>query len=194
MPLALEVLLVNKEKEKKKKRKKDERIVFILYFSLIFIINHFLKGVKVSHFSPQSQGSRSFQSHILKGTGGFKTHLKCSLLIRGSSHGFVQMRCSLQRSLQLFLLDCVRVWAKTAQLCAGWKSQTLFAHQYPEGGDKCLLIRSPRLWVSCHLAIYLKVFRRGSCSREVGRSQGHHCCPSPKGSVIWGTQSWLWLL
>lgn len=40
------------------------------------MINHFLKGVKVSHFSPRSQGSLRFQSGILKGTGGFKAHLQ----------------------------------------------------------------------------------------------------------------------
>lgn len=39
--------------------------------------------------------------------------------------------------------DCVRLWGKTVQLSVGCKSQTLFAHQCPEGGKRLCLSDLP---------------------------------------------------
>lgn len=77
MPLALEVLLVNKEKGKRKKEKggkkdRQENSLFLLFFCRKYIINHFLQGVKLSHFSPtEPRESELSKSLFLKGMGVF---------------------------------------------------------------------------------------------------------------------------
>lgn len=132
MPLALEVLLVNKEKGKKeeKKRKRQAREFSILYFfSRICIINHFLKGVKVSHFSPRHQGRQRFQSRVLKGAVGFKAHLRHRLLIQGPWQG--SANALLPAGTPLSAAESLQ---EAAQRC----SPLLFAQQRPEGGDALL--------------------------------------------------------
>lgn len=97
----------------------------------------------------------SFQSRVLKGTGGFKARLRCSLLMRGTARGVpAEIPSALPRTVP-------ESEGKQPDSAAAWKPPARFAHQYPEGGDKRRLITSPKLGVSCSLVIYLKAFRKG---------------------------------
>lgn len=129
MPLALEVLLVNKEKgkkEEKKKKKTGKRILYPLFLLSYMYNKPFFKGVKVSHFSPRHQGRQRFQSRVLKGAVGFKAHLRHRLLIRGPWQG--SANALLPAGTPLSAAESLQ---EAAQRC----SPLLFAQQRPEGGD-----------------------------------------------------------
>lgn len=196
MPLALEVLLVNKGKGKRKKKIKEDRQENTLYpsfFSRICIINHFLKGVKVSRFSPQPQGSRSFQSRVMKGAAAFKAHLKHNLLIRGLSEGSANAVLPAETP-SAPPRAVVRVWRmQPGSVQAGDLWHYLHISTQKEGTNPCLSNLSG-FELLCCFTVCLKTFARRGCPQEADRCQGQDSCPPLKRLGIWGAQGWLWLL